>query len=84
MRGFLHGPISQGASETPVVLQNVVRREVLAAILARMTHRTELGPLRTLPTARHVRVESGLRLGPAQCAQTSRGNETFAQAARRV
>ena len=34
-----------------------------------MTQRTELGPLRALPTVRQARIERGMRLGLAQCAQ---------------
>ena len=52
--------------EQPVVPQKVVRREMLAAMIARVTKRTELGPLRALPAARHARVERGMRLSPAQ------------------
>jgi hypothetical protein len=35
----------------------------------RVTERTQLGPLRALPTARHARVEHGNRLSPMQYAQ---------------
>jgi hypothetical protein len=49
--------------------QNLARREMLGAMLARMTNRTELGRSRTLPTARHARVERGIRLSPTQYAQ---------------
>ena len=52
----------------PVVPQNVVRREMRAATIAKVTKRTELGPLRALPTARHARVERAFRLSPLQCA----------------
>jgi len=37
----------------PVVPQNVVRREMSLAMLAKVTQRTELGPLCTSPTVRH-------------------------------
>jgi hypothetical protein len=73
-----------------VVRQNIVRRKILAAMPARMTKRTELGPPRALPTARHLRVKRGIRFGPAQRAQLTLaadvrcGTETLAQAARRV
>jgi hypothetical protein len=46
------------SGEPAVVPQNLVRGKVLAAILARVTHRIGLGPLRALPTARHARVAS--------------------------
>ena len=36
-------------------------------MIAKVTTRTELGPLRALPTVRHARVERGIRLSPAQC-----------------
>jgi hypothetical protein len=54
---------------TAVVPQNLVCRETLAAMMAKVTQRTELGPLRTLPTVRQARIERGMRLGLAQCAQ---------------
>jgi len=38
-------------------------------MMAKVTQRTELGPLRTLPTVRQARIERGMRLGLAQCAQ---------------
>jgi hypothetical protein len=38
-------------------------------MLAKVTQRTELGPLRALPTVRQARIERGMRLGLAQCAQ---------------
>jgi hypothetical protein len=53
----------------PVVPQNLVRREIRAAMIAKVTQRTELGPLRALPTVRQARIERGMRLGLAQCAQ---------------
>ncbi len=37
--------------------------------MAKVTKRTELGPLRALPTVRQARIERGTRLGLAQCAQ---------------
>jgi hypothetical protein len=37
-------------------------------MMAKVTQRTELGPLRTLPTVRQARIERGMRLGLAQCA----------------
>ena len=37
--------------------------------MAKATQRTELGPLRALPTVRQARIERGMRLGLAQCAQ---------------
>jgi hypothetical protein len=37
--------------------------------MAKVTQRTELGPLRALPTVRQARIERGMRLGLAQCAQ---------------
>jgi hypothetical protein len=40
-------------------------------MIAKVTERTELGPLRTLPMARHARAERGNRLSPAQRAQPS-------------
>ena len=57
-------------------------------MIAKVTQRTELGPSRGLPTARHARVERGSRsAGP--CAQLRLAPdvvwiETVAQAARRV
>jgi hypothetical protein len=36
---------------------------------AKVTQRTELGPLVALPTARHARLDRGMRLRLAQCAQ---------------
>jgi len=42
---------------------------MLAAMIAKGTKRTELGPSRALPTARCARVERCIRLNPAQCAQ---------------
>ena len=41
-------------------------------MMAKVTQRTELGPLRTLPTVRQARIERGMRLGLAQCAQLTR------------
>ena len=38
-------------------------------MMAKVTQRTELGPRRTLPTVRQARIERGMRLGLAQCAQ---------------
>ncbi len=38
-------------------------------MMPKVTQRTELGPLRTLPTVRQARIERGMRLGLAQCAQ---------------
>ena len=38
-------------------------------MIAKVTQRTELGPLVALPTARHARVERGNRLSPTQHAQ---------------
>ena len=38
-------------------------------MMAKVTQRTELGPLRALPTVRQARIERGMRLGLAQCAQ---------------
>ena len=38
-------------------------------MIAKVTQRTELGPSRGLPTARHARVARGGRVRPAQCAQ---------------
>jgi len=38
-------------------------------MIAKVTQRTELGPLRALPTVRQARIERGMRLGLAQCAQ---------------
>jgi hypothetical protein len=49
----------------PVIPQNVVRPQMLADMFARVTKRTELGAMRTLPTARRVRVERGIRVRPA-------------------
>jgi hypothetical protein len=37
--------------------------------MVKMTQRTELGPLRALPTVRQARIERGMRLGLAQRAQ---------------
>jgi len=56
-------------------------------MIAKGTQRTELGPSRGLPTARHARVERGSRVRPSQCAQLRLApdvvwNQTFAQAAR--
>jgi hypothetical protein len=44
-----------------VVPQNVVRRALLAAMLAKMAKQTELGFSWALPTARDVGVERGIR-----------------------
>ena len=44
-----------------VVPQNVVRRELLAAMLAKMAKQPELGFSWALPTARDVGVEGGIR-----------------------
>ena len=38
-------------------------------MMAKVTQRTELGPLRALPTVRQARIERGMRLGLAQRAQ---------------
>ena len=38
-------------------------------MIAKVTQRTELGPLRALPTVRQARIERGMRLSLAQCAQ---------------
>jgi hypothetical protein len=38
-------------------------------MIAKVTQRTELEPLRALPTVRQARIERGMRLGLAQCAQ---------------
>ena len=38
-------------------------------MIAKVTQRTELGPFRALPTVRQARIERGMRLGLAQCAQ---------------
>jgi hypothetical protein len=38
-------------------------------MLAKVTQRTELGPLRALPTVRQARIERGTGLSLAQCAQ---------------
>ena len=38
-------------------------------MIARVTQRTELGPLRALPTVRQARIERGVRLSLTQCAQ---------------
>ena len=38
-------------------------------MIAKVTQRTELGPLRALPTIRQARIERGMRLSLAQCAQ---------------
>jgi hypothetical protein len=38
-------------------------------MIAKVAKRIELGPLRALRTARHARVDRGIRLSPAQCAQ---------------
>jgi hypothetical protein len=37
--------------------------------MAKVTQRTELRPLRAFPTVRQARIERGIRLGLAQCAQ---------------
>ena len=37
--------------------------------MAKVTQRTELGPLRALPTVRQARIERGMRLRLTQCAQ---------------
>jgi hypothetical protein len=34
-------------------------------MMAKVTQRTELGPLRALPTVRQARIERGMRLGLA-------------------
>jgi hypothetical protein len=38
-------------------------------MIAKVTQRTELGPLGALPTVPQARIERGMRLGLAQCAQ---------------
>ena len=38
-------------------------------MMAKVTQRTELGPLRALPTVRQARIERGMRLSLAQCAR---------------
>jgi hypothetical protein len=38
-------------------------------MIAKVTKRTEFGPLRALPTVRQARIERGMRVGLAQCAQ---------------
>ena len=38
-------------------------------MIAKVTQRTESGPSRASPTARHTRVERGMRLSPTQYAQ---------------
>ena len=38
-------------------------------MIAKVPQRTELGPLRALPTIRQARIERGMRLSLAQCAQ---------------
>ena len=38
-------------------------------MIAKVTTRTELGPSHALPTVRQARIERGMRLGLAQCAQ---------------
>jgi hypothetical protein len=38
-------------------------------MIAKVTQRRELGPLRALPTVREARIERGMRLSLAQCAQ---------------
>ena len=38
-------------------------------MIVKVTQRTELGPLVALPTARHARLDRGMRLRLAQCAQ---------------
>ena len=53
--------------QTPVVPQNVIRHEKPAARIAKVTQRTELGPLGALPTARRTRVERGNRRSPMPC-----------------
>ncbi len=52
-----------------VVPQNVVRRGMRAAMIAKATQRTELGPSPALPTARHARAERAMHLRSAQRAQ---------------
>ena len=44
-------------------------------MIAKGTQRTELGPLRALPTVRQARIERGMRLG---LAQSSVGNTWMA------
>jgi hypothetical protein len=58
-----------GLLKKAVVPQNVVRGELLAAMLAKATKRTELGPLRALPTAPRAQFEGGNRSSSAPCAQ---------------
>ena len=48
----------------PVVPQNLIRREMLGAMLARMTKRTEFRRSRALPTARNAQPERGIRANP--------------------
>ncbi len=38
-------------------------------MMEKVAQRTELGPLRALPTVRQARIKRGTRLSPAQCAQ---------------
>jgi hypothetical protein len=51
----------QAFGYNPVVPQNLVRHEMCAAMIAKGSKRTELGPLRALPTARH-RLPSSKRI----------------------
>jgi hypothetical protein len=59
------GLLTGKAEEEVVVPQNLVRREIRAAMIAKVTQLTELGPLRALPTVRQSRIERGMRIGEA-------------------
>jgi hypothetical protein len=50
-------------------LKTLSAREIWTAMIAKVTQRRELGPLRALPTVREARIERGMRLSLAQCAQ---------------
>ena len=70
-RGFLsaeiadnrdkQSPVVGARAYPPVVPRHAVRRERLAAMIAGVTKRTALGPSSAVPTARHSRVECGIR-----------------------
>lgn len=75
---------------TLVVPQNVIRREILAAMSAKATKRGEFEFSRALPKARNARARQGIGLRRGQCVHLKPtlavrcGTESLAQAATRV
>jgi len=58
--------------------QNLTRREMLGAMLARVTKRTELGPLCASPTAQHASRFAASDLAARSSRPMSCGTETLA------